>query len=132
MENIEREKKVGFFFERFMTSQMENLDKLVNQARKNKVLETQIERLEKSFDEFSETCNKLFDIHRGEFSIKLAYQAIPDNLWVRLHKKALEDPEIKAHLLNFKNMIMERGIPKEAAQQIAKDLDKKIKGVDYA
>lgn len=131
MENIEREKKVRFFFERFMTSQMENLDKLVNQAREDNIPETQIKRLEKSFDEFSETCNNLFDVNGDEFSIKIVYQAIPDNLWACLHKKAVESPKIKMNLLNFKKIIMERGIPEEAAQQIAKDLDKKIKGVDY-
>ena len=45
MENIKREEKVKLFFEVFMTSQMENLDKLVKKARKDSVSERYIENL---------------------------------------------------------------------------------------
>ena len=131
MENIKQEEKVKLFFEAFMTSQMENLDKLVKKARKDSVSERYIENLEKSFEEFSATCNKLFAIHGGEFCLKLVCQAIPDNLWARLNKKALGDPEVRTHLLDFKKFIIERGISKEAAQQIKEGVDKKIKGVDF-
>ena len=51
-------------------------------------------------------------------------------MWVRLHKKVLEDPEIKMHILKYKESIMSSGIDEASKAIIKKDLERKLKGTD--
>lgn len=103
---------------------------MVKKARKDGAPERHILKLEESFDEYINTCIEIFQQYGGEFTVNLVYEKIQNNMWVRLHKKVLEDPEIKMHLLKFKESIMSSGFDEVSKAIIKKDLEKKIKGID--
>ena len=121
---------IELYFDYFVNCQMERLDQMVNKARKDGVPERHILKLEESFDEYIKTCIEIFQQYGGEFTVNLVYEKIQNNMWVRLHKKVLEDPEIKMHILKYKESIMSSGIDEASKAIIKKDLERKLKGTD--
>ena len=84
-------------FDAMISGEMRIFHKTINEIRKKGVSEEYIERLEKSYEEYVRTASEVFRRYGEKFSIKLVREKIPQNLWTKMQKAILDDPEIRAH-----------------------------------